>query len=170
GARLAGDDELMGHDDRGLRLGEEALDALDHRRAYPSFAVAQAVPAFRCRGQLRRDDEQLALESEYQLAEPGQAAGQRPVLALAAEVGPGKPERRDRLADRAERLGPRVVLRDARAAIQEPSRAVVATPGSDRRVREVVRGHHMRPASRGSQRSARSVTFTSCSTTDSACS
>ena len=96
---------------------------------------------------------------------------QNPELILEAELGPGKTERGNGLVDRAVGLGPEVVFRDARAAVEQAGRAVVALARRDRRAEVVgVRGHHMRPASRGSQRSASSVTLTSCSTTDSACS
>src|SRR5258706_14057705 len=84
-------------------------------------------------------------------------------------LGATHAERRDRLIDGAVRLCSGVVLADALAAEEQAGRAVVSARGRDRRV-DRASGHHMRPASRGSQRSARSVTLTGWSTTDSTCS
>ena len=108
-------------------------------------------------------------------------AEQRAEPVLDAELGAGQPERGDGLVDRAVGLGPEVVLGDPGAAEEEAGRAVVAacavaTAESRSGLASVVTGsvavgrHHIRPASRGSQRSASRVTLTSCSTTDSACS
>ena len=96
------------------------------------------------------------------------------------QLGAGEPERGDGLVDGPEGLGPEVVLGDALAAEQQAGRAVVAAARGHGAVeREAAhrpdaearrRAHHIRPASRGSQRSASSVTLTSWSTTLSACS
>jgi hypothetical protein len=124
--RLAGHDELFRHLDVAFQLGEITLNVPDHRLGHARPAVLESVPRVRRRGELRADDEQLALEAQDQLREAAQARGQRADPAFDAEVRPGQPERGDGLVDRAVGLGARVVLGDPRPAVQQARGAVVA--------------------------------------------
>ena len=131
------------------------------------------VPGIGVRGELRASDEQLALEAEDQIGQPDEPGRQSVDARPTVQLGAGKAQRRDGLVDRAVRLGPEIVLLDALAAVEEARGAVVALAAWRRPNQSRACGtphHHMSPASRGSQRSARSVTFTGCSRTDSACS
>src|SRR3712207_5703970 len=66
---LARDDELGRHGHATLEVAQRYVEALDHLLRNPRSAVLEAVPGVRVRRQLRRDDEQLALEAEDQLPE-----------------------------------------------------------------------------------------------------
>ena len=163
-----------------LHLRRSAVDALDHRsdtRVWPSTRrsqasglVASSAPATNSSRWKRR----------MRSARPAEARRQHVRAALDAELRAGEPEGGYGFVDRAVGLGPGVVLVDPVAAEEQARRAVVALAGRDGRVeaRELGRcdasvtggAHHIRPASRGSQRSASRVTLTGCSTTDSACS
>ena len=97
----------------------------------PSCRRSQAV---RVGGELRTDDEQLALEAQDEVGDPGQPRRHHVELLLEAELGAGEPEGGHGLVDRAVGLGPRVVLGDPLAAVEEAGRAVVALAGRDGRV------------------------------------
>ena len=91
------------------------------RRSQASGLVASSAPA----------DEQLALEAQDELGEPGEAGIQGSQLLLDAQLGPRRAERRDGLVDRAVGLGPDVVLLNPRAAEEESRAAVVALARGD---------------------------------------
>ena len=179
--RLAGHDELARHLDARLRVSRARVSTpVDHRaptrasgrprrRSQASGLVASSAPATNSSRWKRR-------------ISVGRGRRDRPAAcrawSLSAQLGAGQAERRDGLVDRAVGLGPEVVLGDPRPPKRRPvvpsSPLPVATTESRSRARgrhrRAGRAHHMRPASRGSQRSASSVTLTACSTTDSACS
>ena len=141
--RLAGDDELGRHRDRGLGLDEHALDVLDHRRGDAGPAVLEAIPGVGVRRQFGADDEQLALVAEDQFGEPAEGRSERADAALDAEVRAGEPECGDGLVDRAVGLGPRVVLADPIPAVEEAGRAVVALGGRDDGIDRGAPVHHV---------------------------
>ena len=127
------------------------------RHARP--AVLEPIPGVRIRRQLGAGHEQLALEAENQVRQVTELDRQHAEPILEPELGPCEAERGHGFVDRAVGLGAEVVLGDPLAAVEEAGRAIVALAGRDGRCE--VFGHHMRPASRGSQRSASSVTLTS---------
>ena len=129
--------------------------------------------------QLRADHEQLALEAQDQRrpGRRGSATGRRTAPSRRARRGRGRAPRRPRRPCRRPRCAGRPCgcgRRRTGARWCRRRRVPVAT--ADCRIESVgarhraVGAHHIRPASRGSQRSASRVTLTACSTTLSACS
>ena len=177
-ARLARHDELARHRRCApLGVGEERFEparASPRRHASRRRAVgprrrgssASSAPTTNSSRWRRRIDGRQMRDAP---------AATTPAPASAPSSARDEPEGRDRLVDRAVRLGPRVVLRDA-AAVQEPGRPVVTPAGRDgagsdpdpvrlqRRVgsgheRQGRSAHHTGRRRAGSQRSASSVTL-----------
>jgi hypothetical protein len=132
--RLARDDELAGHLDPLLEVDDEGRQRLDHRRRDAGLAILEPIDRGGCRCQLGADHEQLTLEAEDQLGDRCESWAERAVLALDAELGARQAERGDRLVNRAVGLGPKIVLADPWAAVQQARRAVVPPAGADDRV------------------------------------
>ena len=130
-SRLAGHDELARELDLRLHLAQHRVHPVDHRRRHARGAVAALVAGAGVGGQLRPDHEQLALDAEDLLIEPGECRAGLRRRRQRPQLRPGQAERRDGLVHGAIGLGPQVVLRHALAAVEERGGAVVATPGRD---------------------------------------
>src|SRR5579884_401177 len=114
-AVLARQHELAGRVEAARDVVDDGFERADHLVRHERDAGRELRPVGRLGGELRADDEELALEPHQQVEQL------RPALALRAR----EPECRHRLVHRAVRGGPDGVLQDA-PAVEQSGRTVVA--------------------------------------------